>query len=332
MNRYFLRRFGASLLLLFITLSITFLFVRVAPGGPEGLMLDPRISADKRAEILARWGLDRPLHEQYFTWLGAVLGGDWGLSFVSKRPALEILFEKLPATLLLAVAATLIEHGVGMPLGLWAARRVGTWTDRAIRIVSLVLFSVPMFWLGLLAIEVLAVRWPLFPPAQMVSLDHHLWPAWRRALDLLHHLVLPALILGLARSGAVMRFCRNGLLDTLEQDYVRTARAKGLSESRVLWLHALPNTLLPLIQRLGVSLPVLLSGSVVIEVIFSWPGIGFTSYFSIQQRDYPVVLAATALSTVLVIVGNLMADLLHAAADPRVRYPRSEGAGPGARR
>ena len=328
MSRFALRRLGSSLLLLLLVLSFTFVFVRLAPGGPEALYIDPRITPEQREVIRARLGLDRPLLEQYGTWLSAALRGDFGVSFNAQRPALDVILEKMPATLMLALAATLIEHGLGLLLGLIAARRAGQPVDHAIRTVSLVLFSVPAFWLALLAVQALAVQWPLFPPGQMTSNGAASLPWPQRVLDLLHHLALPALVLGVARCGAVVRFCRNGLLETLGQDFVRTARAKGLTESQVLWRHALPNALVPLIQRFGVALPIMLSGALVIEFVFSWPGVGNASYVAILQRDYPVVLASTAVNASVVILGSLLADLLHAALDPRVRLAEAgEGSG-----
>ncbi|MEO1368056.1 MAG: ABC transporter permease [Acidobacteriota bacterium] len=185
--------------------------------------------------------------------------------------------------------------------------------------LALTLHAMPAFVLGLLTVEWLAIRAPIFPPQHMTSVDHHSLSPLGRVLDIAHHLALPALVLALVRMGAVVRFVRNGLLDVLGRDFVRTARAKGLPQWRVLWIHALPNTLGPLIQRLGVSLPALLSGTVVLEVVFAWPGLGTAVYTAILQRDYPVVLAATALSGVLVLAGSFLADLAHAWLDPRVR-------------
>ena len=327
LSRYFLRRLGSSLLLLFLVLSFTFVFVRLAPGGPEALYLDPRISAEQRELIEKRLGLDKPLVEQYGTWLLAALRGDFGTSFTAQRPAFDVILEKLPATALLALTATAIEHGIGLFLGVVAARRAGQPVDHGIRTLSLVLFSVPAFWLALLAVQLLAVQWALFPPSQMTSSGAASMSWWGRQIDLLHHLALPALVLGLARCGAVVRFCRNGLLETLGQDFVRTARAKGLTENQVLWRHALPNALVPLIQRFGLALPIMLSGSLVIEVIFSWPGVGNASFVAILQRDYPVILASTAVNATLVILGSLLADLLHAGLDPRVRLADASGEG-----
>lgn len=327
MTSYALRRLGASLLLLFLVLTVTFFFIHLAPGSPEELLTDGRVSDAQRAEIRRAYGLDRPPLERYLVWMGSVLRGDWGTSFASGRPALQVVLEKMPATLLLALATLLVEHAVGLPLGLFAARRAGGFGDKTARVITLVLYAVPTFWLAILAIDLLAVHWPLFPPAQMTSAGAAEMTPMGRLLDLLYHLALPATVLGLARCGPVVRFTRNGMLEAMGQDYVRTARAKGLPERRVLWIHVLPNALVPLVQRLGVALPVLLSGSLVIEVIFSWPGVGYNAYLAILQRDYPVILATTAVSAVLTVAGSLMADLLHALFDPRVRLHQTTGEG-----
>ncbi len=319
MLRFTLRRLGAAALLLFLVLTATFFLIHLAPGEPTRLFDNPRISAEKRQELRQVYGLDQPLGRQYAIWMGSVLKGDWGTSISLGRPASEVLLEKMPNTCLLVAAALVVEHALGFLLGLAAASRAGTFLDRQIRILSLVLYSVPIFWLALLAIELLTVRWNLFPTNQMRSDGARLLPPIEQGLDVLHHLVLPALILGIARCGAVVRYVRNGLLDVLSQDYIRTARAKGLSPARVLWVHALRNALIPLVQRLGLALPYLLSGSLIIEVIFSWPGVGLAVFQAILQRDYPVILASTAMTGGLVVFGNLLADVLHAWLDPRVR-------------
>ncbi len=320
MLRFTLRRLGASALLLFLVLTATFFLIHIAPGEPSRLFDNPRISAEKRQELRQVYGLDQPLGQQYVTWMSSVLQGDWGSSISLGRPAFDVLLEKMPNTCLLVAAAVFVEHVLGFCFGLLAAARAGSSRDRQIRVGSLVLYSVPEFWLALLAIEVLTVRWQLFPTNQMRSDQAYLMPPLAQALDVLHHLALPALILGVARCGAVVRFVRNGLLDVLNQDYIRTARAKGLKPMRVLWVHAMRNALIPLVQRFGLALPYLLSGTLVIEVVFSWPGVGFAVFQAMLARDYPVILAATAMTGALVAFGNLLADLLHAWLDPRVRH------------
>ena len=320
MLRLILRRLGATALLLYLVLTCTFFFIHLAPGEPVRLYEDPSIPAARLQEIRQGYGLDRPLAEQYTRWLGAVVQGDWGTSFTSGRPAAGLLLEKLPNSLLLVLAAVFVEHAVGIALGVAAASRPNGTLDTAIRTTSLTLFAIPSFVLALLAIEILTVQWPLFPGGQMRSDQARTWPLLPATVDLLHHLFLPAITLGLSRCGGVVRYVRNGLLEALGQDYIRTARAKGLPPWRVLLIHALGSVLSPLIQRLGVALPLLFSSALIFEVIFSWPGFGSAMYLAVQQRDYPVVLAATALGAALVVAGSLLADLLHALVDPRVRH------------
>ena len=321
MSRFLLRRCAASLLLIYLVLTFTFFFIHLAPGEPSFLFSDPRVSAEQREQMRRTFGLDQPVLVQYGRWMAAVVQGDWGLSLTARRPALELILEKLPNTAFLVLVASAVEYGVGVGFGVLAALWAGGWRDRVIRFVFMSLYAIPMFWLALLSLEWLTVRWPLFPIGQMSSF-HGTEPTWlQRALDLLYHVALPALVLGLARCGAVVRYVRNGLLEVLKTDFVRAAKARGLSPLRVLVVHALSNALLPLVQRLGTSLPILLSGSLIIEAIFSWPGLGFQVYLAILQRDYPVILASTAVAGVLVVLGNLLADVLLVAADPRVRQP-----------
>ncbi|MEM8929579.1 MAG: ABC transporter permease [Acidobacteriota bacterium] len=319
MIAYALRRLVASLLLIGLVLTATFFLVHLAPGEPAQLYENPRMSPEARETMRASLGLDRPLLEQYVRWLGAMVRGDWGTSFDQRRPAFDVAIERLPATCLLVFAAVVLEHGVGILLGVASARRPDSIGDRVIGWSSLVAHSLPAFLVALVAIELFAVRMPIFPTQHMASDGAADLPALARLADLLHHLALPAITLAAVRFGAVVRFVRNGMLDVLGQDYIRAARARGVSESRVLLFHALPNTLGPLIQRLGVALPALLSGTLVLEVIFSWPGVGWVAFRAILARDLPVVLATTALSAIFVVVGSLLADLLHAWLDPRVR-------------
>lgn len=317
---YTSKRLVSAAVLLVLVLSFTFFFVHLAPGDPTYMFQDPRLSPEDRQALRRVYGLDRPLVEQYVTWMRAVLlEGDWGVSYVHSRPVKSVIAERVSPTLLLTSVTLGLQFALGMILGVAAARRVGTITDHLIRMTSLALYSLPVFWIGLMALMLLSHRWSLFPAGHMTSVNAaNLSPAARLA-DLLHHLTLPVLVLVLGGAGVVARFTRNSLLEVLQQDYIRTARAKGLSERRVIWIHAMKNAATPLVQLLGLSLPFLLSGSLVVEVVFSWPGLGRLTFDSIQARDYPVVLATTALAGVLVIAGNLLADLIQAVIDPRVR-------------
>jgi peptide/nickel transport system permease protein len=317
---FLIRRLLASAVLLVIVLSTTFFVLHLAPGDPSAVLDNPRVPQAQRQALRERWGLDRPLAVQYIRWLASVARGHWGTSFLHQRPVGAVILDALPNTLILGAAAALVQLTCGLALGVLAARRAGTATDHLVRGGTLLLYSLPTFWLGLMAILLLSLHWPLFPPSHMRSVGAELWSAAPRLLDLLRHLALPALVLGVATAGGVTRFVRGSLLEVLYQDFVRTARAKGLRESRVFYVHALRSAAAPVLQIAGLQLPALLSGSLVTEVVFAWPGMGRLAHSALLGRDYPLVLACTALGGVLVIAGNLLADLLHAAADPRVRH------------
>lgn len=314
------RRFAASLLLLYLVLTATFFLIHLAPGEPAVLFAQEPGGGRSGERLRALYGLDRPLAVQYLSWLRAVvLDLDWGTSYTYGRPVTRVLAESLPPTALLGGTALLIQYAVGLPLGVAAARRRDSLADGAIRVGSLTLYSMPTFWLGLMAILLFAGRFPVFPFGHMRSVDADSLSGGARLLDLLWHLALPALTLGLTTAGATVRFVRNRMLEILDEPYIRTARAKGLSERRVIWLHALRNALGPVIQLFGLSIPFVLNGSLIVEVVFSWPGLGRTTFQAILARDYPLILASTAFTGALVVIGNLVADALHAAADPRVR-------------
>lgn len=314
------RRLAASLLLLYLVLTATFFLIHLAPGDPAAILGGERPTPEAVDRLRVVYGLDRPLGIQYLAWMRAVvLEGDWGTSFTYGRPVTRVLLDSLPPTLLLGLAALLVQYAVGLPLGVAAARRAGRPADAVIRVGSLFLFSMPLFWLGLMAILLLAFRFPVFPASHMHSVDAAELSEGEQLVDLFRHLVLPALTLGLTLAGGTVRFVRNRMLEVLEEGYVRTARAKGLTERRVVWVHALRNALVPVIQLLGLSIPFVLNGSLITEVVFSWPGLGRTTFQAILARDYPLILASTAFTGSLVVAGNFLADVLHAAADPRVR-------------
>jgi peptide/nickel transport system permease protein len=319
---YILRRLGASVVLILLVLTITFLAVQLVPGDVlDSYERNPRISTEQRDRLRELYGLDRPVVVQYFAWLKAVLvDWDWGFSVPHGRPVTEVIARHLPPTFALAAAALLVGYPFGFSLGVLAARQRGRPLDLLIRVGSLTLYSIPSFWLGLVAILLLSNVWPIFPASHLESIDAVSLPAWERMLDRLHHLILPALVLGAPLAAEVARFVRNSLLEVMGQDYIRTARARGLDERRVVWVHGLRNALVPLIQIFGFSLPFILSGTFAIDYVFSWPGLGLMTWNAVTTQNYPLILATTAFTGALVISGNLLADLLHAAVDPRVRW------------
>jgi peptide/nickel transport system permease protein len=249
-----------------------------------------------------------------------VLDWDWGLSIRYRRPVSHVLAEALPNTCLLALAALLIQYLLGTSLGVASAMKSRSRLGQALDAGALLIYSIPTFWLALLGILLFSRGWPHFPPSHMHSPGAEAWPPLARLGDLLWHLALPALVLGLSPMAAVMRFTRQNVAALLSEEPVRAARARGLSEARILGVHVLKPASRPLTQLLGLSLPGLLSGALVVEVVFSWPGLGSMAMEGLLSRDYPLLLATTAWSGGAVVLGSLVADLLLLMADPRTRH------------
>ncbi len=314
-----LRRIGAGIMLIWLVASLTFVLVALAPGDAASRLADPRVPPAARERWRHDFGLDRPLPVRYAAWLSATARGDLGSSWNDRRKVSAVLGEALPNTLLLASLGLLLELGGGVALALVQLRRPHGAGDRLITLASLTAYALPTFGVALALLNLFAYRVPLFPPSHMHSLEGEMMQGWPRFLDLLKHLALPVAAIGVTGVGAVARYLRGSLLDERMEHYVLAARARGCSERRALLAHALPNALLPLITMTGMSLPFLVSGSLVIEVVFSWPGMGQAMFNAALARDLPVLLGGTLLATTAVVLGNLLADMAYAIADPRVR-------------
>ena len=284
---------------------LVFLMVRLAPGDPAILLAGEFATPETLEAIRTRYGLDRPLPEQFALYLGALLQGDLGESARSRRPVLEELKTYFPNTVVLATAAILVALATGIPLGILAALRQGSWLDLGVMVLALLGVSMPVFWFGLLAILIFSVELGWFPVAGKGTLAH---------------LVLPAVTLGINATALLARMTRGTLVEVLSQDYIRTARAKGLAERVVIFKHALRHALIPVVTVAGLEFGSLLAGAVITETIFAWPGLGQLLVGSILSRDYPVVQGAVLLVAFTFTLVNLMVDLLYAWIDPRVRY------------
>jgi peptide/nickel transport system permease protein len=322
------RTLGAIPLLLGVA-SLVFLALSLAPGDPAALYIPRGASPEVIDQLRRTFGLDGPLVVRYFRWLGAFLRGDFGVSFHYSIPVRTQLLTVLPNTLLLAGTSLFLAFLIGSAVGVAQAVKQGKLTDSLLSVVTLFFYSMPSFWLGLMLILVFSVGaealwgWPLsFPASGTVSPGADLLGPWERLVDRAHHLVLPCATLTLILAGGVARYVRASMLEALGQDYIRTARAKGLSEFRVILKHALRNALIPVVSLFGVYFPFLLSGTVLVEKVFGWPGMGQLMVDSIFRRDFPVVLAGTVIFGSTVVVGNLLADLLYGVVDPRIREGR----------
>jgi len=298
---------------------LTFLLLHLAPGDPVELLLGPTATAEQVAAQRQALGLDRPLPSQFGSWIGRLARGDWGTSIAKGRPVRSVLGDAWPATVRLVALSLLLSYVIGLAVGAVQAARSGSRTDTALSVTSVALFAVPGYWLGLMLVLVFTywARWlPAFGAAGLDS-DYLSGGAW--AIDRLRHLALPLATLTLIGIGGAARFVRGAMLEALSQPFITTARAKGLTPRRVVGHHALRNALSPVVTLLGLSLPALFSGAVFVEAVFAWPGVGRVLVEAVQARDYPVVMAATAVSAVLVVAGNMLADTLAGWVDPRVR-------------
>jgi peptide/nickel transport system permease protein len=314
--RAILRRVLHALLVLLVVSLITFGLIMAAPGGPA-ILLDPDLTPADRARLRREMGLDAPVPVQYARWLASAAQGDLGRSLVQKRRVTEMIAERIPATAALAGAGLALTLLVGIPLGVAAATRPRSVLDRAATIASGIGIAIPGFWFGIMLIIVFAVWLRWLPSAGMYA------PAGSHSLgDLLVHLVLPSVVLATFSLPQVTLFTRASLLEALRQDYVRTARAKGLDERPVLYRHALRNALIPVITIIGLLLPRLVGGAVITETVFAWPGMGRLSAEAAFGRDYPLIMGITMVVSVVVIVSNLLADLAYTVVDPRIRLEK----------
>ena len=331
-------------LLLFIPtfFGVTFLgfaIMLMAPGDPVELYfaggvlggteaVDPEKLADtKRAkeEMRAELGLDRPIPMQYVAWLGRLVRGDFGVSFKDRRPVLGKIQDRVWITVIISVLTILISYFVAIPLGIYSSVRAGSWIEQLSTLMVFMLYSLPVFWVGTLIIIYLCGGdyWALFPPAGLRSLQfEESWPLWRKFTDYAHHLAMPLLCSTYTSFAALSRFMRTSMLENARQDYVRTARAKGLRERVVILKHILRNSLIPIVTILAGILPALIGGSVIIETIFSIPGLGQLGYQAVLARDYPVVMALFAVASFLTLLGILLADIGLAIVDPRISFGR----------
>lgn len=325
MTRIVFHRCASSLAVLFGLLTITFFLIRLAPGDPSVLYEDASMDAAESEKIREYLGLKDPLFIQYGKWLGiippfrGVLEGNWGISFTHHRPVFDVILSALPHTLWLTLSALGLDLLLGISFGILAAVYHQRWPDHLIRVFGLLFYSMPHFFFALLLIFIFAVGLGWLPASQAHSVNADQLGTVEYVFDFLRHLILPSLALGIPASAATARYVRNHLLEQLRQDYIRTARAKGLPERHILFRHALPNAMIPLITLLGLSFPFLLSGAAIIEVVFAWPGMGRVTVDAIFARDYPLIIANTFVAGFMVILGNLTADLLYARVDPRIR-------------
>jgi dipeptide transport system permease protein len=336
MLRYIATKLGLLIPTFFGVTILTFGMVRLIPGDPIELMVGERgISPERHARMLTEMGLDRPIYEQYFFYILDVLSGDLGKSIVTKKPILTEFFTLFPATIELSVCAILFALILGVPAGIIAAVRRGRVTDYAVMGVSLTGYSMPIFWWGLLLIILFSVNLGWTPVSGRISLLFYFQPvtgfmlidsllsgqegAFRSAL---HHLVLPTVVLGTIPLAVIARMTRSAMLEVLSEDYIRTARAKGLRPWRVVAVHALRNAMIPVITVIGLQVGVLLAGAILTETIFSWPGIGKWLIESVRRRDYPALQGGILLVATMIVLVNLIVDLLYALFNPRIRHAR----------
>jgi len=303
---------GASLLI--------FLVVRTAPGDPLAAMVDPRMDPQKMEEMRARLCLDCPVLVQYGRWLKEVLRGDLGTSIRFQVPVAELIGARLGPTILLGMAAFGVTYLVGIPLGVLTAVRRNTWLEFTVTVLSFAALSMPAFFFGLLLLKVFALGGLRILPSSGMITPGAPYQGMAAVLDVAAHLVLPALALGLSGVAGLVRYVRASMMEVLRQDYVRTARAKGLAEKRVIYRHALRSGLIPVVTLVGLTLPDVVGGAILTESIFLWPGVGRLTYTALLERDYPVLMALNLLFACMVMLGSLLADVGYALVDPRVRY------------
>ncbi|EOD00416.1 ABC transporter permease [Caldisalinibacter kiritimatiensis] len=319
MQKYIVRRLLQTVPILFGITVFVFLIVHFTPGSPTGKMMDPNMTAAEKARIEEKFGLKKSLPEQYINWLGEVVRGNLGYSYKYGEPVKEVIQRHMWNTFYLALLALLLSLIVGIPVGILSATKQYSKLDYGFTVFALIGISIPSFFFGLLLIKIFAIDFKIFPISGMVTPGKDIvFPDI--VPDILWHSILPAVVLGLGSAASFMRYTRSSMLEVIRQDYIRTARAKGLREKVVIYKHAFRNALIPIITLLGFWVPALFSGAVITEQVFGWPGMGKIGIMAVLDRDYPLILGVNLFLSFLTLIGNLLADIFYGVADPRIRY------------
>jgi len=302
---------------------ISFLVIHLAPGKPTdaATSLNPKVSYEARARLEKLYGLDKPIHAQYFDWLRRFIVFDFGRSYADDRPVSEKILERIPITLLISISSLILILAIGVPLGILSAVKRSSLLDRSAAIFVFFGFSVPEFWLALLLMSLFGITLGWLPISGIKSFDFDSLSAFGKFVDIGRHLILPVSIAAFGSLAGISRYMRTSMIGIINQDYIKMARAKGLPESKVIYTHALKNALLPVITIIGLSVPGLIGGSVIFESIFAIPGMGRLFYESVMARDYTTIMGILSIGAILTLLGNLLADIAYSYADPRIRVP-----------
>ena len=330
---YLLGRIVATIPVIVLISLLVFLLIHAVPGDPADLLLSDEASPADIAEARRRWGLDQPIYIQYLRFLANIASGDLGTSFRFSDPVIDLIGQRLPATIELAMASMFIATFIGIPLGVWAGAKPNSWADNLGSVVGFFGISMPSFWLGIMLILIVSGYFNWLPSSGRSTygvapgsetgfyITHSVFSGnMKAAWDGIKYIIMPAIALGTGMMGLVMRVTRSSVLEIMSEDYVRTARAKGLAESTVLWRHGLRNALVPVITVVGLELGTLLSGSIIVETVFAWPGSGSLLIAAIQSRDYPLITGTVLTYTIAFVVINFAIDVMYAMIDPRIRF------------
>lgn len=316
MRQYIIRRLIQIIPIVIGITIVTFFLIKMCPGNPLKVMLfNPDIKPEERARLERLYGLDQPIHIQYFKWLIRLLQGDLGWSLYTSRPVTKHILERIGPTALLAGTTLFLSFLIAIPFGILSATKQYSLLDYSSTVIIFFGMSLPIFFLCLVVIYIFAVRFGILPTSGMKTLGipFSIW-------DRIKHLILPVSVLTFYQIAPVVRYVRSSMLEVIREDYVRTARAKGISERGVIYKHALRNALIPIVTIFGLSIPFIFNGAFITETIFAWPGMGRLAVGAVFQRDYPILMGTTLITAILVLLGNLIADILYAVVDPRIRY------------
>ncbi len=312
---YILRRILQAIPLMVGITIISFSIMHLAPGGPASMQLDPKMTKEDRAQSIQHLGLDKPIPVQYVLWIKRIAVGDWGKSFVRRVNVMDMIKERIPLTFLLMGISFIFATIISIPFGVISATRQYSKLDYSVTIAAFLGVATPNFWLGLMMIMLFSVTLGWLPAGGVATLNMPF-----SIIDRMQHIIMPAFVLGTADMAATTRFTRTSMLEVVRQDYIRTARSKGLKEYIVIYKHGLRNAMIPVVTMWGLMLPGFFSGALITEQVFAWPGIGRLFISSVFMRDYPVFMAIATISAFLVVLGNLLADIAYALLDPRIEY------------